>query len=117
MDALLIAVAFFFGLLARQFGLPPLVGFLISGFVLHALGQSGRGPGHISNIGVTLMLFTIGLKLRLRGLLRPEIWAGTLLHIAGTVVTFGLIFLSLCALGVSLFGSLTIWTSLFWRSP
>ena len=37
MDALLIAVAFFFGLLAKQFGLPPLVGFLISGFVLHAL--------------------------------------------------------------------------------
>ena len=113
MDALLIAVAFFFGLVARQFGLPPLVGFLISGFVLHALGQNGGETlDTISNIGVTLMLFTIGLKLRLRGLLRPEIWAGTSLHIAGTVVTFGLIFLSLCALGVSLFGSLTIWTSL-----
>jgi glutathione-regulated potassium-efflux system ancillary protein KefC len=113
MDALLIAVAFFFGLVARQFGLPPLVGFLISGFVLHALGQGGGETlDTISNLGVTLMLFTIGLKLRLRGLLRPEIWAGTSLHIAGTVVTFGLIFLSLCALGVSLFGSLTIWTSL-----
>jgi len=36
MDALFIAVAFFFGMLAQQFGLPPLVGFLISGFVLHA---------------------------------------------------------------------------------
>jgi glutathione-regulated potassium-efflux system ancillary protein KefC len=113
MDALLIAVAFFFGLLAKQFGLPPLVGFLISGFVLHALGQhGGETLDTISNLGITLMLFTIGLKLRLRGLLRPEIWAGTSMHIAGTVVTFGLIFLSLCALDVSLFGSLTIWTSL-----
>ena len=34
------------------------------------------------------------------------------MHIAGTVVTFGFIFLSLCALDVSLFGSLTMWTSL-----
>ena len=113
MDALLLAVAFFFGLLAQQFGLPPLVGFLISGFMLHALGHRGSETLEIiSNLGVTLMLFTIGLKLRLRGLLRPEIWAGTSLHIVGTVVVFGSIFLSLSALGVSLFGSLTIWSSL-----
>ena len=77
MDVLLIAVAFFFGLLAKQFGLPPLVGFLISGFVLHAFRQrGGETLDTISNLGVTLMLYTIGLKLRLRGLLRPEVWAG-----------------------------------------
>ena len=100
-------------MLVQRFELPPLVGFLISGFVLHALGQQGGETlDTIANLGVTLMLFTIGLKLRLRGLLRPEIWAGTSLHIAGTVVTFGLIFLSLCAIGVSLFGSLSVWTSL-----
>jgi hypothetical protein len=62
---------------------------LISGFVLHALGQrGGETLDTISNLGVTLMLFTIGLKLRLRGLLRPEVWAGTSLHTAGTVLTF-----------------------------
>lgn len=113
MDALLIAVAFFFGWIAQQFGLPPMVGFLISGFVLHALGQRGGDTLEtISNLGVTLMLFTIGLKLRLRGLLRPEIWAGTSLHIAGTSAAFGLIFLGLRAFGAPLFGSLTIWTAL-----
>jgi glutathione-regulated potassium-efflux system ancillary protein KefC len=113
MDALFIAVAFFFGLLAQQLGLPPLVGFLISGFVLHAFGQrGGETLETISNLGVTLMLFTIGLKVRLRGLLRPEIWGGTSLHILGTVVIFGSIFLSLSTLGVSLFWSLTIWSSL-----
>ena len=113
MDALFIAVAFFFGMLVQQIGLPPLGGFLISGFVLHALGQrGGETLDTIANLGVTLMLFTIGLKLRLRGLLRPEIWGGTCLHIAGTVVTFGLIFLSLRSIGVSLFGSLSIWTAL-----
>jgi predicted Kef-type K+ transport protein len=53
MDVFLFAVAFFFGLLAQQFGLPPLVGFLISGFVLHALGQrGGQTLDTISNLGV-----------------------------------------------------------------
>jgi predicted Kef-type K+ transport protein len=82
MDVLLISVAFFFGLLAQQFGQPPLVGFLISGFVLHAIGQRrGETLETISNVGVTLMLFTIGLKLRLRGLLRPEVkTANGMLH-------------------------------------
>ena len=75
--------------LAQQFGLPPLVGFLISGFVLHAFRQrGGETLETISNLGVTLMLFTIGLKPRLRGLLRPQVWAGTSLHSAGTVPTF-----------------------------
>jgi predicted Kef-type K+ transport protein len=78
MDALFLAIAVFFGLLAQQVGLPPLVGFPLSGFVLHALGLGGSETlENLSNLNVTLMLFAIGLKLRLRGLLRPEIWAGT----------------------------------------
>jgi glutathione-regulated potassium-efflux system ancillary protein KefC len=113
MDALFLAIAFFFGLLAQQVGLPPLVGFLLSGFMLHALGLGGSETlENLSNLGITLMLFAIGLKLRLRGLLRPEIWAGTSLHILGTIMVFGSIFIGLSALGVSLFSSLTIWSSL-----
>jgi glutathione-regulated potassium-efflux system ancillary protein KefC len=113
MEALFIAVAFFFGLFAQQLGLPPLVGYLISGFVLRALGQQGgEALETISNLGITLMLFTIGLKLQLRGLLRSEIWAGTILHICGTVFVFGVIFLSFSAIGVFLFASLTIGASL-----
>jgi len=81
MDALLIAIAFGFGLIAQQFKLPPLVGFLISGFVLQAMDKEG-GPmlDTMANVGVTLMLFSIGVKLRLRTLARPEIWAGTSIH-------------------------------------
>ncbi|HEY5792099.1 MAG TPA: cation:proton antiporter family protein [Chthoniobacterales bacterium] len=109
-DALLIAVAFLFGLLVRQFGLPPLVGFLMAGFVLQALGQTG-GPAleALSNLGVTLMLFTIGLKLRLRSLLRPEIWGGTSLHTLGVVIGFGLVFVVLGVAGVAGFN---VWTAL-----
>jgi predicted Kef-type K+ transport protein len=72
-DAILLAVAFFFGLLAQQFRLPPLVGFLMSGFVLQAFGQSGGNTLKvIADLGVTLMLFSIGVKLRVRTLARPE---------------------------------------------
>ncbi len=91
MDALLIAVAFFFGLIAQQFRLPPLVGFLVSGFVLQAFGQrGGETLQGIADLGVTLMLFSIGVKLRVKTLARPEIWAGTSLHTLLVVATFTL---------------------------
>ncbi len=89
MDAILLAVAFFFGLIAQQFKLPPLVGFLVSGFVLQALGQTpGPALPVIADLGVTLMLFSIGVKLRVRTLTRPEIWAGTSLHTVFVVGVF-----------------------------
>lgn len=89
MDALLLAIAFVFGLVAQQFKLPPLVGFLLSGFVLQAMGKTG-GPmlEGMANVGVTLMLFSIGVKLRLRTLVQPEIWAGTSIHCVLVLVLF-----------------------------
>lgn len=89
MDAILLAVAFAFGLLAQQLRLPPLVGFLVSGFVLQAFGQKpGEALPVIADLGVTLMLFSIGVKLRLRNLARPEIWAGTTLHTTTVLLVF-----------------------------
>ncbi len=76
MIALWISAAFLAGLVARQAGLPPLVGFLAAGFLLKALG-AGRLPllDEIAHLGVLLLLFSVGLKLRLRNLLRAEVWA------------------------------------------
>jgi predicted Kef-type K+ transport protein len=89
MDAVLLAIAFFFGLLAQQLRLPPLVGFLVSGFVLQAFGKTGGDTLEtITNLGVTLMLFSIGVKLRVRTLARPEIWAGTSLHTLAVLLVF-----------------------------
>ena len=75
MLAIWIASAFFLGLLARQLKLPPLVGFLAAGFLLNAFGVE-RSPllDDIAHLGVLLLLFTVGLKLRLRHLLRAEVW-------------------------------------------
>ncbi|MEO0447211.1 MAG: cation:proton antiporter, partial [Verrucomicrobiota bacterium] len=89
LDAFLIAIAFLFGLLAQQVRLPPLVGFLVAGFVLQAFGKEGGATlDAVSELGVTLLLFSIGLKLKLSTLARPEIWAGTTLHSLGVVALF-----------------------------
>jgi len=98
MDALLLSIAFFFGLLAQQVKLPPLVGFLIAGFVLQAFGkEAGPALPVIADLGVTLMLFSIGVKLRIKNLARPEIWAGTSLHSLSVLVVFGLIIFAIGA--------------------
>ncbi|MBK1831098.1 cation:proton antiporter [Verrucomicrobiaceae bacterium R5-34] len=99
MDSLLIAVAFVFGLIAQQFRLPPMVGFLIAGFVLQAMGQKGgEGLEVIANLGVTLLLFSIGLKLQVKSLGRPEIWAGTSLHATLVLLLFAPVILGIAAL-------------------
>ena len=63
MDPLWIVAAFVFGAASSRIGLPPLVGYLIAGFVLKGLGVEGSEPlGNIADAGVTLLLFSIGLK-------------------------------------------------------
>ena len=90
MDPVIITIAFVLGFLVRQIGLPPLVGFLGAGFALHALGfTGGEGLQLMADLGVTLLLFSIGLKLQLKSLAKPEVWAGSSLHMLITVIVFG----------------------------
>ena len=90
MDPLWIVIAFALGFVVKQVGLPPLVGFLAAGFVLNAFGvEGGETLDQIADFGVLLLLFSIGLKLRIKSLFRPEIWAGATLHMLFTVVIFG----------------------------
>lgn len=81
MDVLWIAVAFAFGFVAKQLNLPPLVGYLIAGFGLNAANvQPIGGLDDLADLGITLMLFTIGLKLNVRELGRVEVWGGATSH-------------------------------------
>jgi predicted Kef-type K+ transport protein len=90
MDALWLALAFLLGLVCRQLGLPALIGYLAAGFVLNGFGQQGSELlEQAAHAGVLLLLFSVGLKLRLKSLLRPEVWGGGLLHLAISTVMLG----------------------------
>jgi len=90
MDPLWIVAAFVFGAASSRIGLPPLVGYLIAGFVLNSFGVEGSETlGKIAESGITLLLFTIGLKLKLKNLSKPEVWAGATIHMFITVAVFG----------------------------
>jgi len=112
-ESLWLAIAFVFGYGARRLGLPPLVGYLIAGFVLHALGaRSGGLVDEIADIGVLLMLFSIGLKLQLKTLARPVIWAGATIHMLVTVIALGAVVLGLASAGFLVFAGLDATQSL-----
>jgi len=106
-DVTWIAIAFVLGFLARLIGLPPLIGFMAAGFLLHSQGiESSAGLQKLSDLGITLLLFTIGLKLRLRTLARPQVWAVAGIHMVITVAVLGAVIVSLAALGLSGFAGL-----------
>ncbi len=113
MDPLWILIAFTLGFVVNRVGLPPLVGYLIAGFVLQALGvEGGETLEEIADLGVTLLLFSIGLKLRLRTLAKPEIWAGASIHMMVTVIVFGGGIYALSRIGLPTFSDLDLKFSL-----
>ena len=63
MIAIWIAGALLLGLAVSRIGLPPLVGFLASGFVFAMFGME-RTPelAELAHAGVLLLLFAVGLK-------------------------------------------------------
>jgi len=81
MEFLLLLIAFVCGFASKFIGLPPLVGYLIAGFLLNALGFSANPELEtIANLGITVMLFTIGLKLNIKDLIKREIWLASVVH-------------------------------------
>ncbi|MFT7219688.1 MAG: glutathione-regulated potassium-efflux system ancillary protein KefC [Candidatus Azotimanducaceae bacterium] len=86
MDALVILLAFLLGLGFKKIGYPPLPGYLIAGFVAHGLGFGDVDLiSDIADLGILLLLFTIGLKLNIREIAATQIWAVAALQIAISV--------------------------------
>lgn len=103
MDFVWILFAFLCGLAARYAALPPLIGYLLAGFILNYVGlQADDSLQVLSDLGITLMLFTIGLKLRMDELIKSEVWVSTLTHMGLWVVFLGLILFGLSMAGVGL---------------
>ena len=108
-DVAWISLAFALGFSTRLIGLPPLVGFLATGFLLNYLGiASGEVLQKLADLGITLLLFTVGLKLNLKMLLRPQVWAVTGLHIGLVIAIFGVMIFSLALIGAPLFAGLDV---------
>ncbi len=87
MNAVLLLVALLAGLACRRLGYPPLVGFLVAGFVANEIGIGDiELIRTLSDLGITLLLFTIGLKLNLRELAEVQVWGSATAHMVIAVV-------------------------------
>ena len=101
MDFIWILFAFALGLTAKTITLPPSIGYLAAGFILHYLGYAASDSLQLlADLGITLMLFMIGLKLNIKDLAKSEVWLGCISHsIIWVVLTLGVIkILSMLAL-------------------
>jgi predicted Kef-type K+ transport protein len=102
MELLWIAVAFVCGLIARYVQLPALVGYLAAGFVLNYWGFAQTELlEFMAHTGVLLLLFSVGLKLRLKSVLRAEVFAGSILHMALASAVLFAVFLSINGLQIT----------------
>jgi len=89
LDPLIILAALACGIASRAMGLPALIGYLAAGFLLHELELGGGALlSALSDTGITLLLFTIGLKLEPRKLLQAQVWGTTVLHMAALQLMF-----------------------------
>lgn len=115
-DAIWLGVAFGSGILMKQLGLPTLVGFLLAGFFLNYAdiieGNLKEVLDTIANLGITLLLFTIGLKIKFKSLLKKEVLVTASSHMVLTILAFsGLIFL-MSYTGMSFFMDMSFESSL-----
>jgi len=104
MLVILISFAYGFGFALTRIGLPPMVGFLLAGFAYNLAGFS-QPPGLelVSDLGITMLLFSIGLKLDIKGLLKAEIWASaTAQMLVSTILTCALLLAGQHILGISI---------------
>lgn len=111
MDPIWLGIAFILGYLARTVGLPTLVGYLAAGFVLNFLGvEGGEILDNIADLGVYLLLFSIGLKLNLKSLTRPLIWATASFGMILMVVLFGMFIFLLSIAGLAYLEEVSMFT-------
>ncbi|MCG9695599.1 cation:proton antiporter family protein [Shewanella sp. Isolate11] len=89
MEPAILIITLACGIFVSRIGLPPLIGYLVAGFALYLFGIDESSLPlleQFANLGVTLLLFAIGLKLDIRSLFKAEVWAGSSLHLLGSII-------------------------------
>jgi predicted Kef-type K+ transport protein len=94
-EAIWIGFALVFGLAIKQTGLPPLIGYLAAGFAISQVTgffnvpeDSSSTLNHIAHYGVLLLLFTVGLKLNIKKVFKPEVVGTSIAHFAISILIF-----------------------------
>src|SRR5690606_27207266 len=99
--AIYLVAALAAGGLALVVKLPPLVGFLVAGFGLNAAGvEQMPGLQTLADLGVTLLLFGIGLNLDLRSLVKARVWATAVAHMGVSVLVALAMLVAIAPLGL-----------------
>ncbi|MDZ7758126.1 cation:proton antiporter family protein [Rhodohalobacter sp.] len=89
MDIIWIGVAFLLGFAASRIHLPPLVGYLAAGLTLAAFGyEGGEMLDEIAHLGVLFLLFTVGLHIRLKNIIRYDILGIGVAHLIISTAIF-----------------------------
>lgn len=96
MEILWLGLAYVLGMAVKQLKFPPLIGYLVAGIILSAFGVSDeQGLLHtIGHYGVIFLLFTVGLHLRIKNIIRIEVFGAGSLHLIISAIIFLLISLS-----------------------
>ncbi|MGZ8191025.1 MAG: cation:proton antiporter domain-containing protein [Methylococcaceae bacterium] len=116
MELIWISAAFLSGLIATRLSFPPLVGYLVAGYILHGFNISPlQSLSHLADIGIELLLFSVGLKLKPKSLIRREVLSVGGFHLLLMAFVSALVFLWLdkritggLVLGISLAFSSTV---------
>lgn len=89
MDIIWVGFAFIFGLLVSRMHVPPLVGYLIAGLGLSIFGyEEGEMLHEIAHLGVIFLLFTVGLHIRIKNIIRTEVFGVGLVHLIISTLIF-----------------------------
>lgn len=111
-DAIWLTIAFLSGLAAKRMGMPALIGFLLTGLVLNALkikdGNIYEILSTVADLGIMLLLFTIGLKIKIRSLLKREVWFTASVHMMLSVLAMGAAVFLLSFSTIRLFSDLDV---------
>jgi predicted Kef-type K+ transport protein len=117
MEILWLSLAYGLGMLVKQLKLPSLIGYLIAGMVLSFFGvEDDQGLLHqIGHYGVIFLLFTVGLHLRIKNIVRSEVFGAGSIHLIitagifwGISVAFGFTVIEALIIGVLLGFSSTV---------
>ena len=117
MDAIWLSTAFLFGVCAIRIRLPLLAGYLIAGYVLGQFQYEGpESLAHISEAGLMLLMFSIGLKLDIPTLFQRPVLvsSGMLVAILAPIIGIVVVLINSVAItGVGLAIALTFSSTVF----